>query len=112
MSIPLFRPPSVEEASRNAHGNESKAEKTVFQEIGATVTHVRRGVMGLLRAPVSLALGATAKGINLLSNLWGYPAIVGYRLARYVDDTRDAVRKVTDFEWSSSHAGGHHAHAA
>lgn len=94
MSIPIFRPPTPEESQRNAEGNKSRAEMTVWEETKKVTRNVWNTLVG---TPVylasSLPLAAASKSLNLVSNAWGVPALVGFRVARYMDDARDGIRK-------------------
>jgi len=96
LPFPLLRPPSPDEARNNAEGNALRAEKTIVQEVKDTTRHALGAAFGVARLPLSLGLSAAEKTLNLAGNVWGFPSIVAYRAARYIDDTRDAVRKVTD----------------
>lgn len=106
LPFPLLRPPSPDEARENAEGNVLRAEKTIVQEMGDTTRHAVGAVLGTARLPLSLGLAATEKTLNLAGNVWGFPSIVLYRTARYVDDTRDALRKATDPDYLKEKIGG------
>ena len=93
MSIPIFRPPSEEESRNNAEGNKSHAEP-ILEETKKVARNVWNTLIG---TPVylasSLPLSVASKSLNVISNAAGAPSLLGFRVARYIEDARDGIRK-------------------
>jgi hypothetical protein len=93
MGIPIFRPPTSEESQQNAEGNKSHAEP-ILEETKKVARNVWNTFVG---TPVylasSLPLSVASKGLNVVSNAWGVPALAGFRVARYLEDAREGIRK-------------------
>ena len=92
MSIPIFRAPSEIESQKNAEGNKSDADP-IWKETKDVAHNVWKTLVG---TPVYLAstlpLAVASRTLNVVSNAAGAPSLLGFRVAKYMEDARAGIK--------------------